>query len=297
MSTVERKRSIQDRVICSARSLYYSAAEPLALRVARRKYERFYTATDSSPLISVYIPTYNRAQLLVERSVPSVLAQTYRNLELVIVGDCCTDNTADVVAAMKDSRIRFHNLPKRSYRYPPTAENHWLAGPVVPANEALKLVQGKWIARIDDDDTWAPCHLESSLDFARAGGYEFVSSSYVEERDGKQQTIGGFRAASSYYTGKPDEAGEDSPKIGATQTWLYRSYLRFFRYNIDCWRKAWNRVNDIDLSIRMYEAGVYMGFLDEVHAYVLPRPGEQTVGMDAYRRNADQKEREYTFRS
>lgn len=295
MSASERKRSIQDRVICSARSLYYSVAEPLALRTARLKCERFYATSDPSPLVSVYIPTYNRAQLLAERSIPSILAQTYRHFELIVVGDSCTDSTAEVVARFKDPRIRFFNLPKRSYRYPPTAENHWLAGPVVPANEALRLVQGRWIARLDDDDTWDPLHLETSLEFARKGGYEFVSALFVEERDGTRRVVDGFHAASSYYTRRDGESGEGSPKLGPTQTWVYRSYLSLFRYNIDCWRKEWNRVNDIDLSVRMYKAGVRMGFLDRVSAYVLPRPGEQTVGFDAYRRDAENKMRDYKF--
>ena len=55
------------------------------------------------------------------------------------------------------------------------------------------------------------------------------------------------------------------------------------RYNIDCWRKKWNRVWDIDLSLRFYKAGVRMGFLEEVLSYILPRPGEKSVGLEAYK--------------
>lgn len=273
-------RSAQDRVICGLNALRYRTTEPFKLKIARSKYSRIYRAAKEPPLISVYIPTYNRAKILMERSVPSVLNQTYRDFELVIVGDCCTDGTEEAVSRIKDPRVRFYNIPERSWRYPESAENHWLAGPVVPANTALKMVKGSWIARIDDDDIWTPDHLEVLLRFAREGDYEFVSASYITERHGKRFTV---------------DAKDEKPRIGGTQTWLYRSYLRSFRYNINCWRKSWNRVNDTDLQDRFYRAGVRMGFLDRVVAYVLPRPGETTVGLDAYKLAEAEKLAHYRF--
>ena len=275
-----RKRTPADRFISGFSSLRFAMTEPLLLRIARAKYERFYADPDENPLVSVYIPTYNRAQLLVERAVSSVLSQTYRNLELVIVGDHCTDNTAKVLSQIADPRLRFHNLPARKRRYPDVAEIHWLAGPVVPANAALELVRGKWIARIDDDDIWTPDHIEVLLRFAQKECSEFVSAAYATERHGKRILV--------------DVKGEN-PRIGGTQTWLYRSYLRFFRYNINCWRKSWNRVNDTDLQDRMFKAGVRMSFLDQVVAYVLPRPGEVTVGLEAYKLTEQQKLDHYKF--
>jgi glycosyltransferase involved in cell wall biosynthesis len=167
--------------------------------------------------------------------------------------------------------------------YPPIVENHWFVGGAVPANGALDLVRGKWIARVDDDDTWTPDHLEVLLHFAQAGNHEFVSGVYVEERFGKRTMIGGARAQDPYYTRRAPKREDTSPKIGGVSTWLYRSYLRFMKYNVNCWRKSWNRVWDADLSVRIFHAGVRMGFVDQVVAYVLPRPGEATVGLDAYR--------------
>jgi glycosyltransferase involved in cell wall biosynthesis len=236
--------------------------------MVRAKEGYLYTNPNEDPLISVYTPTYNRANLLIERAVDSVLKQTYKNFEYIIIGDHCTDNTEDLVTKIGDQRIRFYNIPKRGYRYPPTAENHWLAGPVVAANTALRFVRGKWIARLDDDDIWTPDHLEVLLRFAQKGNYEFVSACYIAERYGKRYIV---------------DVKQEKPRIGGTQTWLYRSYLRFFRYNINCWRKSWNRVNDTDLQDRMFRAGVRMGFLDRVVAYVLPRPGEETIGLEAYK--------------
>lgn len=291
-----RKRTIQDRLISGVNSLRYTLTEPVKLKIARAKYEHLYQDQTESPLISVYIPTYNRAQLLMERAVPSVLAQTYRNFELIIIGDSCTDNTEELVLRINDSRIRFYNLPDRKQRYPDNPENHWLAGGVVPANKALSMARGEWIARIDDDDIWTPDHIEALLRFAQKGNYEFVSGAYIEERYGKRVVVDGVRARDPYYTRRDAIANDDSPKIGGNLTIMYRSYLKFFKYNINCWRKSWNRVNNSDISQRLFRAGVRMGFLEQVVGYVLPRPGETSVGLEAYKLTAEEKRRHFTFK-
>jgi len=291
-----KKRTIVDKIICGYNSGRYSLLEPLQLYFSRLKYQKLYTKKEDSPLISVYIPTYNRAEILIKRSVPSVLAQTYKNFELIIIGDHCTDNTVEMVNKIKDPRIRFNNLPTRGYRYPPTVENHWFAGPVVAANNALRMIRGKWIARIDDDDIWTPDHLEKLLRFAQAGNYEFVSAQIKEERYGKRKIIDGCEAQGSYYNKKVKPVKGDNPKIGGTQTWLYRSYLKFFKYNINCWRKDINRVNDLDISMRIFKAGVRMGFLSEPVTLCIPRPGEETVGLDAYKDKKEDKLKHFEFK-
>ena len=60
-------------------------------------------------LVSVVIATYNRSNVL-RLAIETVLWQTYTNWEIVVVGDCCTDDTAEVVASFKAPRVRFYNL-------------------------------------------------------------------------------------------------------------------------------------------------------------------------------------------
>lgn len=234
----------------------------------------------AEPLISVIIPTHNRCELLLERALPSVLEQTHKNMQVIVADHGSTDNTVDKLLSAfgQDSRINTFGV-RRTQTYPPTAENHWLVGPVAPLNIALRYVLGDWIARIDDDDVWTPDHLEKLLEFAEAGDYEFVSSAHRTHEG----------AVDPYW----DEA--HTTRIGGVQTWLYRSYLKFMKYNPDCWRKAWNRVNDTDLQDRMFRAGVRMGYLDLVTAYVYPRPGETEVGSKAYLEDTIKKERELSF--
>jgi glycosyltransferase involved in cell wall biosynthesis len=284
-----KQSDLLDEIITGYDSLRFYITEPIQLKVARLLHERKYKLSESEPLISVYTPTYNRAEILIERAVASVLEQTYENFEYIIIGDHCTDETEKLVSKINDKRVKFYNIPERGYRYPETPENNWFAGPVVAANTALNMAKGEWIARIDDDDTWAKNHLESILKFTQDGNYEFTSAQYIERRYGKDSIVDGVGAKDPYYTRSDKPITGNNPFIGGTSTWFYRSYLRFMKYNPNCWRKKWNKVNDIDLSLRKFKAGVRIGFLNEVHAYVIPREGEDTVGLAAYQ-DADRKD-------
>lgn len=276
----KRRRTISDRLIANLNSLRFRITEPLRLRLARARYDRLYDDPTEEPLISICVPTYNRGPILIERAVGTALAQSYKNFELIVVGDHCTDNTMELLSQIKDPRLHIYNLPERKRKYPQTVENHWFVGGAVPANKAMEMARGKWIARNDDDDIWTPDHLEKLLRFAQAGRFEFVSAAYIAERHGTRKVV--------------NLQGEH-PTIGGVQTWLFRSYLKFMKYNVECWRKSWNRVWDADLQDRIYKAGVRTGFLDEVVAYVLPRPGEKTVGLEAYRLSEKEKLEHFKF--
>lgn len=279
--------------ISAARAAWYAASEPVRLRMARQRFddgkpENWDTRNwckGGGPLVSVIIPTHNRVELLMERALPSVLKQTYTNLQIIVAAHGCTDGTlqrvVDAYISDLGERLNWIDVP-RARTYPPTAENHWLAGPVVPLNAGLAAARGGWIARIDDDDEWAPEHIETLLRFAQGRcDYEFVSSTYLRRDTGR---------IIKYDARDPD------PPIGGCQTWLYRSYLKFMRYNPGCWRKSWNRVNDTDLSDRFRKAGVRIGWLDVVGAYVFPRPGEITCGRGAYMRDPEATEKRFAFR-
>jgi len=229
--------------------------------------------------ISIILPTYNRSDLLFSRAIPSVLNQTFQNWELLVVSHGCTDGTEAKVRKMAqaDSRIRLICCDRKRLGYPAKAENHWLVGPVRPINKGLRFVTGCWIARIDDDDTWYPTHLETLVGAIRDTNAEFVSSSY-EVRDEQ-----GWR--------KIEPTG--TPPIGGVQTWVYRSYLKFFRAHISSWRKSWNRVNDTDLQERFVRAGVRVAAIPDTTVKIEPRPGEKFVGIKAYLSDRETYEDKY----
>ena len=140
-----------------------------------------------------------------------------KNFRLIVIGDCCTDDTEEIINNFKDKRILFINLENRNKRYPESIENHWFAGPVAAINRALEIVTADWISRIDDDDIWTDDHLEILLKHAISSRSEFVSSSYITKIKNKE-ILKNFE--------------NEKPPIGGVQTWLYIGYLRFFKANI-----------------------------------------------------------------
>jgi glycosyltransferase involved in cell wall biosynthesis len=101
------------------------------------------------PTITVFIPTYNRAELLRE-SITSVLNQTYENFELLISDNASTDRTEDVVTSFRDSRIRYHRHPSN-------------LGMVRNWQFAAQQVSVPFGAPLSDDDLFDPDHLEKAL--------------------------------------------------------------------------------------------------------------------------------------
>lgn len=100
-------------------------------------------------LISVALPVYN-AELYIGECLENLLAQTYRNIEIVLIDDCSTDRTAEVVAEYKDSRIRYF-------------KNEQNLGIVHTLNKAYKLCRGEYIARMDADDLCSCDRLEKQV--------------------------------------------------------------------------------------------------------------------------------------
>jgi glycosyltransferase involved in cell wall biosynthesis len=238
-------------------------SEIIRLNLARQK--NIGNITDN-PLVSIRIPTLNRSLLLLERAIPSALGQTYRNVEVVIVGDHCTDNTEKVLKGIKSNRsVYWHNLEERNEyekKLLKDPETRWFMGPVRATNKATELCSGDWIAHLDDDDFWTQSHIQDLLEFAQKGDYEMVYGDYIERRYGEEKKV------------------ENGPS-----TWLMRKYIAdVFKLDPDCWKKKWDKVSDIDVFERMKSAEVRIGHLEQIVAYVLPRPGEDTVGLDAYKK-------------
>jgi hypothetical protein len=134
---------------------------------------------DPEPLVSVVIPTYNNWPMLRDRSLPSVLAQSYRNWECIVVGDCAPDETREVVDSFGDDRIRFTNLPYRG-PYPPDPKEAWTVSGTPPWNAGVALASGKWIAPHSDDDAMRPESI--SLLFHHAKRHEAeVAYGYIDQ--------------------------------------------------------------------------------------------------------------------
>ena len=116
-----------------------------------------------APVVSVIISTYNWSSAL-RCAIQSALLQTFQDFEILVVGDGCSDDTADIVAAFRDERIRWHNLER----------NH--GSQYAPNNFGIAHAAGEWIAYLGQDDIWYPTHLEAIMRAARTTGADVVTS-------------------------------------------------------------------------------------------------------------------------
>lgn len=117
-------------------------------------------------LVSIVMPSYNTAPYIKE-TIQSVLNQTYTNWELIIVDDCSTDNTDEVLSEIHDERIKYFKNEKNS-------------GAAVSRNKALREAKGQWIAYLDSDDLWMPEKLEKQINFMKKNDYTFSYTNYEE---------------------------------------------------------------------------------------------------------------------
>lgn len=108
------------------------------------------SAAAKPPRISIVIATYNRSNVLA-LTLKTVLWQTMSDWEAIVVGDACTDDTAQVVAASGDPRIRFINLPENCGEQ---------SG---PNNFGAQQARGEFLAWLNHDDFWLPDHLALAL--------------------------------------------------------------------------------------------------------------------------------------
>lgn len=122
-------------------------------------------------LVSIIMPSYN-ASLYIEEAIKSVLKQTYLNWELLIIDDCSSDNTVEIIKEFNDDRIHLFINEKNS-------------GAAVSRNKGLREAKGRWIAFLDSDDIWLPNKLTEQLMYMKKKGYAFTYTDYKIQLNGK----------------------------------------------------------------------------------------------------------------
>lgn len=216
---------------------------PALLAKAREAPDYELAFTEREPLVSIPIPTFNSPQTLVERALASVLAQTHRNWEAIVVGDHCTDETEQRVLEIGDERVRFHNLSVRE-RDPEDPWERWAVRGSVPRSVGIELAAGRWIAPLSHDDAWDADHLEALLSEARSTRAEIAYS--------RMRVVAGDESVKPLAT----SLGAFPPMLGqwGWQSALFHGSLRFLRYDRTC--AFASEPNDWNLARRAWESGV-----------------------------------------
>jgi glycosyltransferase involved in cell wall biosynthesis len=218
-----------------------------ALAAARASSDYEVPFTETHPLVTVCIPTCTDYLHLLERSLPSILAQDYSNIEVVVVGDAAPPETAAGIERLNDPRVRYENLAVRG-PYPDDPQQRWLVAGTAPLNRALELARGAWIAVNNDDDALRPDHISSLLAVAQGSRDEVVSGRFAQHApDGSTMVIGEF------------------PPVHAGFGWqlaLQHRAMRLFEFKLSA--ALFDEPGDWDRTRRMLRAGVRFRMVDKI---------------------------------
>ena len=107
------------------------------------------------PLISIIIPAFN-AQASIERAVSSVLKQTYRSIELIVINDCSSDKTSELLRGFPSKSIKITVIENKTNR-----------GVAAARNQGIDAANGDWVTFLDADDYFNHTYLEKVHNFLR----------------------------------------------------------------------------------------------------------------------------------
>jgi hypothetical protein len=247
----------------------YEKAQDWPAKVeALRKAADYEAPYAPDPLVSVVIPTYNRAEILCDRALASLRRQTYENWEAIVVGDCCTDDTEERIRAIGDGRIRFENLPFRG-PYPENPDELWKMAGVYASNRAAELASGAWIAPLDDDDEWDDDHLEVLLAHAQSKHVEVAYAKWriKDARNGRllKRTRGMWPVTDTHF---------------AFQCAIVHIGLRAVPFDPNAHLAG--EPGDLNRARRLWDAGVRFAFLDRpvTSIWFTPRVDGATEWLD-----------------
>jgi glycosyltransferase involved in cell wall biosynthesis len=195
------------------------------------------------PLISVIIPAYNNEKTIRE-TIESVLNQSFRDWEIIIINDCSTDSTLEIISSIQDDRIKVFSYPN--------------AGVSVSRNRGFYLSKGEFIAFLDADDLWTPDKLESQLKALQANPQAAIAYSWIDRIDesGKFVTKGNYKNFS----------GNIYPHL-IVQNFLETASNALIR------AEALKAVGNFDSALTPAEDwDMYLRLAENYHFVVVPRP-------------------------
>lgn len=223
-----------------------------------------------APRVSVIIATYNRRRVL-RYAIQSVLWQSMRDFELLVIGDGCTDDSGDVVASFGDSRIHWQNLSQNSGHQS------------TPNNLGLKIARGKYIAYLGHDDLWHPKHLTKLTDALEFGGADIAFSvcENIGPPDRGQRVLTGISPSGAYERGL----------IVPPSSLMHR---RTLTQELGGW-KDYRKLSiqpDTELSMRAFDKGKKFAAVNELTVFKFPASWRK----DSYRIEDASQQADYVRR-
>lgn len=165
----------------------------------------------NSPIVSIITATYNSSHLL-KFAIQSVLDSEFADWEMIVVGDCCTDDSAECVTSFGDPRIRFINLDENSGQQ------------AKPNNVGASLAKGKFLAFLNQDDLFFPTHLSRSVTELESQQVDFVLAPGLKVFPSKPEDLQSGNFKVQLCSVHPD--GNYSTNVfSVASTWVFKREL------------------------------------------------------------------------
>jgi glycosyltransferase involved in cell wall biosynthesis len=213
----------------------------------------------TSPDVSVLIPTRNRRELLLRRSLKAALLQEGVDYEVIVVDDGSTDDTQERLEELGETRVR---VIRRDVS----------GGAAAARNTGIAAARGEWIAFLDDDDSWAPDKLRLQLDAVRSAGADFGYAGVVTVDD----------RGNALYTSPAPAPGRLAAETiaksvipaGPSNVLVRTELVR----RLGGFDEQLRNMEDWDLWIRLTAAGTAVAVPEILVAYLEHRGGKALIG-------------------
>jgi glycosyltransferase involved in cell wall biosynthesis len=207
------------------------------------------------PLVSVIIATYNWSGVL-RCAITSALRQTFRDFEIIAVGDGCTDDSEETVARFRDSRLRWRNLPENT------------GSQSAPNNTGLAMARGKYAAYLSHDDLWMPNHIERLVGAIESAGADVAYGLAV--------MVAPPGSPVRVLTGASESGGYEPELLVPPSSFLHRTEMA---REIGGWRDHRTLHIPIDLAFlsAAWAAGKTFAPVREVTSFKFPAPWRKEV--------------------
>ena len=205
--------------------------------------------SEARPLVTVTVAATDRAELLLARSLPSILTQSHSELELIVVGEKADAGTAAAMRELYDPRVVFRTLTRRP-RLSDDLHRQRLVTLTLARNEAIRLARGRWIVCFDEDAQMRPDFIARLLERAREDRLEAVYGRALAPAPGGAAG----RELGSLFPPQPDDFHWTAA--------IYHAGLSFLGREL--FAADLGLSGDWYLAERMLRAGVRFGALDAV---------------------------------
>ena len=207
------------------------------------------------PVVSVVMATYNRSSVL-RHAVQSVLNSRFTAWELIVVGDHCTDDTAEAVAGFGDPRVSFVNLTRNCGEQS------------APNNAGLRLVRGRYVAFLNHDDLYFPDPLAACVDRLDSTDADLVWVPFADARPGSAEALerGEWRFEIG---GVPRGDGYDPLVFVYASAWVFKRELI---ERVGPWRSPYQAIvtPSQDWLFRAWRSGARLEFSPHLSLLVIP---------------------------